>query len=109
MGWVLLRLFIALRLEASRLSHVKMVSLDRTPSAPESALNEDCFSSMGKRLKPVLQERVIGYPVPSAPTPNMSAWVTCGASRERNGGWPLGTDVISGAEPKQDHAASRHS
>ena len=31
-----------------------VLSLDKTPSAPESALNEDGFGSVGKRIKPVL-------------------------------------------------------
>ena len=86
------------------------VSLDKTPSAPESTLNEDCFGSMGKRLKPVLQERFIGHPVPSAPSPNMSARVRCGLGRKQTVGRPLGrADVISGGGPKRAHAASRHS
>jgi hypothetical protein len=79
------------------------LSLDKTPSAPESTLNEDCFGSMGKRLKPVLQERFIGCPAPSVPSPNMSARVRCGPGRKHNGGWPLGgADVISGGGPKPD-------
>jgi hypothetical protein len=96
------------RLLAARRRLIR-VSFDKTPSAPESALNEDCFGSMGKRLKPVLQERFIGYPVPSAPSPNMNAPVRCGTGRKQIVGWPLGGDVMSGGGPKRAHAASRHS
>jgi hypothetical protein len=50
---------------------------------------------MGKRIKPVLQERFIGYPVPSAPSPNMSARVRCGPGRKQIVGWPLGGQTLS--------------
>ena len=40
------------------------LSLDKTPSAPESTLNEDGFGSLGKSIKPVLHEGFIEYPVP---------------------------------------------
>jgi hypothetical protein len=41
------------------------LSFDKTPSASESALNEDCLGSMGIRLQPVLSAIGFGSAIPT--------------------------------------------